>query len=303
VSIVTATTIERAGSVPVPPQSTASTRVPRARRKHTGQFWIYTALTVLATLGLLPYLFVFSTSLKSTQQFASDYWLPSWPLHLENYAKAWGQIQPYMITSLLVAAASIVGIIALSLLAGFVLARFDFPGRTFFFTLVIALMMVPGIASLIPLFVMMRDMGLLNTIWVLIIPHIAAGSVLGTILMKTFIEGIPQEVFDAARIDGAGPARLFRSIMLPLSLPVIGTVSLITIIGVWNDFFWPLLTVTQNELKTVSVGLIFFQGQSGTDFGPMFAGYLLASLPLLLLFTFLSKYFLAGVQGGLPGSH
>ncbi|GAA3092985.1 ABC-type glycerol-3-phosphate transport system permease component [Kribbella aluminosa] len=285
--------------------STATTAAlpPAPKRRRSRQTGIYIALTVLATIGLLPYLFVFGTSLKSNEQFAKDYWLPSWPLHLENYGTAWGQIQPYMITSLVVAAASIVGIVALSLLAGFVLARFEFPGRTFFFTLVIALMMVPGIASLIPLFVMMRDLGMLNTIWVLIIPHIAAGSVLGTILMKTFIEGIPQEIFDAARIDGAGTARLFRSIMMPLSLPVIGTVSLITVIGVWNDFFWPLLTITQNELKTVSVGLIFFQGQAGTDYGPMFAGYLLASLPLLLLFTFLSKYFLAGVQGGLPGSH
>ena len=121
--------------------------------------------------------------------------------------------------------------------------------------------------------------------------------------MKTFIEGIPQTLFDAARVDGAGAFRLFLSIMLPLSLPVIGTIGLITINGVWNDFFWPLLTITEDNLRTVSVGLLFFQGQSGTEYGPMFAGYFLASLPLLLLFVFLSKYFLAGVQGGLPGSH
>ncbi|TIH36640.1 carbohydrate ABC transporter permease [Subtercola vilae] len=284
---------------------TSLTVKPPVRRRRAGrkQIGVYVALTVIAVVGLLPYLFALSTSVKTNQQFASEYWLPSFPFHFENYVVAWVQIQPYMVTSLLVAAASIVGIVALSLLAGFVLARFDFPGRNFFFIMVITLMMVPGIASLIPLFVMMKDLGLLNTIWVLIIPHIAAGAVLGTILMKTFIEGIPQEIFDAARVDGANPARLFWSIMMPLSLPVIGTVSLITVIGVWNDFFWPLLTISQNELKTVSVGLIFFQGQSGTDFGPMFAGYLLASLPLLLLFTFLSKYFLAGVQGGLPGSH
>jgi len=278
--------------------------VPNVRvRPGRSQRGIHIALIAIVTVGLLPYLFVLSTSLKTNEQFAKDYWLPSFPLHIENYGRAWTQIQPYMAVSLLVAALSIVGIVLVSLLAGFVLARFEFPGRRFFFTMVIVLMMVPNIASLIPLFVMMKDLGLLNTLWVLVIPRIAAGAVLGTILMKTFIEGIPQEIFDAARVDGAGTSRLFRSIMMPLSLPVIGTVSLITVIGVWNDFFWPLLTVTKNELKTVSVGLIFFQGQSGTDFGPMFAGYLLASLPLLLLFTFMSKYFLAGIQGGLPGSH
>ncbi|RIQ30988.1 carbohydrate ABC transporter permease [Jiangella rhizosphaerae] len=267
------------------------------------QWGVKTALTILVAVGLFPYLFMLTTSVKDNLQFSENYWVPVLPFHWENYATAWEQIQPYLLASVIVAAAAIVLIVVLSLVAGFVLARYAFPGRTFFFVVIAALMMVPSISSLIPLFVMMRDFDLLNTYPVLIIPHVAGGVVIGTILMKTFIEGIPQELFDAARVDGAGGARLFLSIMTPLSLPVIGTVALITINGVWNDFFWPLLTITENELRTVSVGLLFFQGQSGTEYGPMFAGYLLASVPLLVLFTFLSKYFLAGVQGGLPGSH
>lgn len=275
---------------------------PRARRR-SRQWGIKASLSVLVVVSLFPYLFMLSTSVKDNLQFAENYWVPALPLRWENYATAWQQIQPYMVASIVVAAVAIVAIVVLSLLAGFVLARYRFPGRTFFFIAIAALMMVPSISSLIPLFVMMRDFDLLNTYPVLIIPHVAGGVVIGTILMKTFIEGIPQELFDSARVDGAGPARLFASITVPLSLPVVGTVALITINGVWNDFFWPLLTITENELRTVSVGLLFFQGQTGTDYGPMFAGYMLASIPLLLLFTFLSKYFLAGVQGGLPGSH
>ena len=284
---------------------TASALVARRNRARSriGQTMVHVGLIVIAGVGLLPYLFALVTSLKTNEQFATEFWLPSFPMHGENFLRAWDQIRPYMVTSVLVALIAIAGILVLSLLSGFVLARYRFPGRGFFFAVVVALLMVPGIAGLIPLFVMMRDLGLLNTIWVLAIPHIAGGAVLGTILMKTFIEGIPQETFDAARMDGASGPRMFRSIVLPLSLPVVGTVSLITVINVWNDFFWPLLTITKNELKTVSVGLIFFQGQTGTEYGPMFAGYLIASLPLLLLFTFLSKYFLAGIQGGLPGSH
>lgn len=282
-----------------------STRLTDSRRPRAalGQTLVHVGLVVIATVGLLPYLFALVTSFKTNEQFAVDFWLPSFPLHSENFARAWVQIQPYMVTSVLVALIAIAGILILSLLSGFVLARYSFPGRGFFFAVVVALLMVPGIAGLIPLFVMMRDLGLLNTVWVLAIPHIAGGAVLGTILMKTFIEGIPQEIFDAARVDGASGPRMFRSLVLPLSLPVVGTVSLITVINIWNDFFWPLLTITRNELKTVSVGLIFFQGQTGTEYGPMFAGYLIASLPLLLLFTFMSKYFLAGIQGGLPGTH
>lgn len=285
-------------------EAPATTRsAPPAPKKRSRQWGVKAALSGLVFVSLFPYLFMLGTSVKDNLQFSENYWMPVLPFHWENYGRAWEQIQPYMVASVVVAVVAIVAIVALSLVAGFVLARYSFPGRSFFFVMIAALMMVPSISSLIPLFVMMRDFGLLNTYPVLIIPHVAGGVVIGTILMKTFIEGIPQELFDAARVDGAGGPRMFASIMMPLSLPVIGTVALITINGVWNDFFWPLLTVTENELRTVSVGLLFFQGQSGTEYGPMFAGYMLASVPLLLLFTFLSKYFLAGVQGGLPGSH
>ncbi len=273
------------------------------QNKRKSQRGILLALSLMVLVALGPYLFMIGTSLKDNLQFAENYWVPVLPIHWENYATAWQQIQPYMFASVLVAAIAIVGIILLSSVSGFILARYAFPGRTFFFIMIAALMMVPSISSLIPLFLMMRDFGILNTYTVLVIPHIAGGVVLGTILMKTFIESIPQSLFDAARVDGASGPRMFRSIMLPLSLPVIGTVSLITINGVWNDFFWPLLTITDNSLRTVSVGLLFFQGQNSTLYGPMFAGYMIASLPLLILFIFLSKYFLAGVQGGLPGTH
>lgn len=281
------------------PVAARPTRLRRPRR----QYGVHLGLIVLVAVSLAPYLFMVVTSLKDNQQYYENFWAPAFPFHWENYAAAWHQVQPYLVASLVVAAASLVGIIAVSLVAAFVFARFRFPGRNALFVLIASLMMVPSIASLIPLFVMMRDMELLNTYWVLIIPHVASGAVLGTILMRTFIAGIPQTIFDAARIDGASTSRIFVSIMMPLSLPVIGTVALVTVQGVWNDFFWPLLTITDNTLRTVSVGLLFFQGQSGTAYGPLFAGYLLASVPLLVLFIVFSKYFLAGIQGGVAGAH
>lgn len=278
--------------------------LPRTRaRRPRRQYGVHAALIVLVSLSLAPYLFMLVTSFKDTEQYRENFWAPVLPLHLENYATAWHQVQPYLIASVIVAAFSVLGIVAVSLLAGFAFARFTFPGRNALFVMIAALMAVPTIASLIPLFVMMRDFGMLNTFPVLIIPHVASGVVLGTILMRTFIEGIPQTIFDAAQIDGASHVRIFASIMMPLSLPVIGTVALVNVQGVWNDFFWPLLTISDNDLRTVSVGLLFFQGQSGTAYGPLFAGYLIASLPLLLLFILFSRYFLAGIQGGIPGSH
>jgi ABC-type glycerol-3-phosphate transport system permease component len=289
------------------PNATAAATGRRARastRRHTptSQWVAGVLLSVLVFVGLFPFLFMFVASFKNNSQFYSSYWAPSWPLHLDNYVSAWRQVQPYFVTTIIVAAAAIVGTLVLASTAGFVFARYFFPGRRALFGLVAALLMVPSIASLIPLFVLMSDFGLLNTRIVLVLPQIAGNVVLATILIKTFTEGIPQEMFDAARVDGANGTRMFGSIMLPLSLPVLGTVALLTVINVWNDFFWPLLTVTENNLRTVSVGLSFFQGQNVTSWGPLFAGYTLASIPLLLLFTFLSKYFLAGIQGGVPGS-
>ena len=274
------------------------------KRRHDKRQWgAKTALTVLVAVSFGPYLLMLSTSFKTNQQVAQSFWAPAWPLHIENYGTAATQVLPYLWNSVLVAAVSTVLILAISAVSGFVMARYRFPGRGFLFAMVLVLMMVPSISTLIPLFVMMKDFGLLNTYLVLIIPYVAGGVVLGTILMRTFIQSIPQTLFDAARVDGAGGVRLFFSVMLPLSLPVVGTVGLITFNGVWNDFFWPLLTITDDGLRTVSVGLQFFQGQNALEFGPLMAGYALASLPLLILFVFLSKYFLAGVQGGVPGAH
>jgi ABC-type glycerol-3-phosphate transport system permease component len=267
------------------------------------QIGLKTVLIVLATVSLTPYLFMIITSLKTNQQFADSFWQISFPMHFENYSAAWNQIAPYLFNTVIVALTSILLILLIASISGFVLARYRFAGRSFIYGAVLVLMMVPGLANLIPLFIIMKNLGLLNTYVVLVVPYTVGGVVLGTILMRNFVEGIPQTIFDAARIDGASGARMYRSIMLPLSLPVLGTIALITVSSVWNDFFWPLLVISDDNLRTVSVGLQFFQGQNATDYGPLMAGYLLASLPLILLFTFLSKYFLAGVQGGVPGAH
>ncbi|WP_426188300.1 carbohydrate ABC transporter permease [Microbacterium sp. TWP3-1-2b2] len=286
-------------------QSRNVNTVPAMRRPQRGtrQIGIKTVLILLAAVALAPYLFMVVTSFKTNQQFADSFWAVSFPLHFENYAVAWEQIRPYLVNTAIVAVISIVLILLIASVSGFVLARYKFAGRGLIFGAVLVLMMVPGLANLIPLFIIMKDLGVLNTYIVLVVPYTVGGAVLGTILIRNFVEGIPQALFDAARLDGATGARMYWSVMLPLSLPVLGTISLLTVSEVWNDFFWPLLVISDNNLRTVSVGLQFFQGQNATDYGPLMAGYLIASLPLVLLFTFLSKYFLAGVQGGVPGAH
>ncbi|MEQ6897802.1 carbohydrate ABC transporter permease [Microbacterium sp. KR10-403] len=267
------------------------------------QFGVKTALLLFVVVSLAPYLFMLITSFKTNQQFAENFWQPVFPMHFENFAVAWDQVAPYLWNSIFVSAASIVAILVIASIAGFVLARYRFLGGGVIYGAVLVLMAVPSITSLIPLFVLMRQLGMLNTYLALVIPYTTGGIILGTILIRNFVQGIPQTIFDAARMDGASDLRMYRSIMLPLSLPVLGTIALMTVSSVWNDFFWPLLVISDNSLRTVSVGLQFFQGQNATAWGPLMAGYLIASLPLVILFTFLSKYFLAGVQGGVTGAH
>lgn len=263
---------------------------------------IVASLTLMAFIGLFPYLFMVFTSLKNNQQIVDSYWGLPVPVHFENYSAAWEQTKSYFFTTFLVVFATVLAVLLLGLLSGFLFARFSFLGKNFLFTVVGLLLMVPSIASLIPLFVLSRDLNMLNTIWVLIIPSIAANVILAVILFRNFIDSIQQELFDAAQVFGASNAQIFRYIVTPLSLPIIGTVSLLTMINVYNDFFWPLLTITDDSLRTVAIGIQFFQGQNATDYGGLMAGYTLASLPLLLLFGFLSKYFLAGISGGLATS-
>jgi len=271
----------------------------RASRRRRNDVAISLVLSVMAIVGLFPFIYMFVTSFKSNEQFRENPFFPAFPLHLENYEVAWEGIKPYMMISFVVAALSILGTIALGSVAATVLARYRFIGRRLITTLIGLLLIIPSVASIIPLFLLMRDLRLLNSVVGLVIPMTVGSTVLAIVLMSNYISGIPREIFEAAVLDGAGGARAYWSIILPLSRPVIGTIMLVTVINVWNDFFWPALITTDNSLRTIPVGLLFFKGQTVTEWGPQFAGYFLASLPLLLLFTFLSKQFLAGLSGGL----
>jgi len=273
------------------------------RRRSSGrqtQIIVATILAIFAFIGLFPYLFMLVTSFKTNSQFFHSYLYPALPLHFGNYVAAWNELEPYFLTSAIVAVSTILGSIILGSGAAFVFSHFDFFGRTFLFVLIAVLLAVPSVTTLIPLFLFMKDLGLLNTRLVLILPYIGGSTILTVVIMRTFIDQLPAELFEAAELDGAGGFRAYWNIMLPLSWPIIGTVSLLSIIGVWNDYFWPLLTITQNSLRTIPVGLTYFQGQNATSYGPLFAGYTIASVPLLIFFTFLSKWLLTGIEGGVP---
>lgn len=258
-------------------------------------------LSVFTVMGLFPYIFMLLTSVKNNAQFFDSYWLPALPFHFENFGIAWARLQGYVLNSIVIAVVSVLGVLLIGSVCAYVFAQHQFPGRNMLYTLMISLIMVPSISSLIPLFVLMRDLKWLNTYLVLIVPYIATGCVLATFLMRTYFEQIQEDIFEAARLDGASSGQIYLKILLPLSRPIIGTVSMLTAINIWNDYFWPLLTITDNRLRTLTIGLAFFQGQVVTEWGPLFAGYTLVSIPTLLLFVFASRYFVAGLQASSGG--
>src|SRR5437763_9432224 len=256
-------------------------------------------LVAFAALTLYPLAFMVITSFKDLAQYNEQFWLPVWPLHVENYTAAWAAIAPYMLNSVIVTGVSAAGVVVLSCFAAYAFARFAFPGRELFYYLVIFLLMIPAVLTLVPSFLLVKSLGLMNTRWALILPYVAGGQVLAVFIMRSFFAGLPEELFEAARIDGAGEMGAFWHIALPLTRPVLSTIAIIQVLYTWNDYVWPFVVTSQTpSIRTLVVGLVAFQQRHYTDWGPLMAGYTLAALPLVILFFFTVRYFVQGLTAG-----
>lgn len=279
------------------------------RATELGKHFFLASVTFL-TVFTLPYMFV--SSLKTTAQFATEFWtiLPfhtgiSWlePLelssvHWENYGMAAGHVFPYMLNTLFIAISVIVGTLFFASLAAYAFARMKFRFKNFLFYAILSLMMVPGVLTLVPSVILVRDLGLFNTYWALILPAMAGGQVFAIFILRGFFAGLPEDYFAAARVDGASELQIYWHIALPMSMPIIATISIMIGLGVWGDFIWPLLVASDESLRTVSVGLQYFRLIDRIEVGELMAGNVLASLPLILLFAFASGTFVKGLSTG-----
>jgi ABC-type glycerol-3-phosphate transport system permease component len=268
------------------------------RQRRVGATFSVVILIALVALTFYPFVFMIVTSLKSAKQYYANIWLPAWPLHLENYQQAWTAIAPYMLNSFMVAVASTIGVVVVSCLAAFAFARMSFPGREILYYLVIFLLMVPAVLTLVPTFLLIKNIGLMNSLWALILPYIAAGQVLSIFIMRAFFASLPEELFEAARIDGASELWVFLNIAVPLVRPVLVTIAILQVLSSWNDYVWPFLVLQSDSVQTLVVGLVNFQGRFYTDYGPLMAGYALASIPLLILFFMAMRAFIEGLSQG-----
>ena len=258
----------------------------------------YAILSILVILTFYPVVAMFFMSLKDNPQFVHSRWVPSLPFHFENYQYAWQAIHRYIYNSIFISAATAVGVVALSALSAYVFARFEFPGKTFLYMAIIALMMIPGILTLVPSFLLVRDLKLLDSYWVLILPWVAGGQPFGILLLRSFFEGLPGELFESARLDGASELQVLARIALPLSAPILGTLAIMNVTSTWNAVIWPSVTVSSDQYKTIVFGLWGFQGMYYQSWGPLNAAYVLSSIPLLILFAFTSRLFIQGLTSG-----
>jgi ABC-type glycerol-3-phosphate transport system permease component len=180
-----------------------------------------------------------------------------------------------------------------SVLAGYAFAKLRFPAKTPLFLLLLSTMMIPTQAILVPQFKIVNGLGLIGTFWAVIIPGAAA--TFGIFLARQFMLAIPDSIIEAAKIDGAGPGRIFLSIVLPLCKPLLAVLTLLTLMYQWNDFLWPLIALKDPELYTMPIGLQFLQGQYQTDYGALMAMTLLSVAPLVLIFLAFQRFFVQGL--------
>ncbi|NIA15668.1 MAG: ABC transporter permease subunit [Nitrospiraceae bacterium] len=262
-----------------------------------GVAWRLLLVTILF-LTFFPFVFMLMTAFKDTHQFYHSFWLPAWPPHLDNFVTAFNDMKFYIFNSLLVTGLSVSGVVVGSTLAGFVFARYDFPGRELLYYGIIAVMMIPGALMLIPSFVWVKQLRLIDTYSVMVLPYIAGGQIMGIYLLRGFFSQIDNALFEASQVDGAGVFRQIWHIALPLAKPILGVVAIISALGVWNQFLWPLVTTSSEDVMVLTVGMLRYNSRVGGQYGLMFAGYTISAIPLGILFVLTTRTFMKGITSG-----
>lgn len=246
---------------------------------------------------ITPFLWMVSTSLKPLEQVFvyPPQWVPN-PVQWQNYQELLSRVPfaAYALNSLKIAAAITLGQLFTCSLAGYAFARLRFPGRDVLFLAYIATMMIPGQVTMIPLFIIMRELHWIDTHYALIVPGLT--SAFGTFLMRQFFLGFPVDLEDAANLDGCSPFQTYWRIALPLSRPVLATLGVATFMGVWNDFLWPLIMINSESKRTLTLGLASLIGQYTTDWTLLMAGAVMMLLPILVLFFLAQNYFVQGIS-------
>jgi multiple sugar transport system permease protein len=280
-----------------------------AQRRHVpagrllGYVGLYGILTLFSIFMLVPMAFAIIGSIKPEAEIFTVpiRWWPSSP-QWQNYVLPFQKnIGRYFLNSVIVSLVQTFSPLLLCSLAGYSLAKFRYPGRDLIFLFILSTIMLPIQVTLVPTFIIIKELGWVNTYAGLIVPGLA--TTFGTFLMRQFFLSLPSEYIDAARIDGASEPRIFWTIMLPMCRPALSALAIFSFTGSWNSFLWPLVVVNQDEMRTIPLGIVFYMGdQRVPEYGQLLAVAVLATLPVLVLFLLLQRELIRGAAlSGLKG--
>lgn len=269
---------------------------PRRRRRGRTELIVRIVLAVVVALVMaFPLWVMLVTAFSGQSVFTQQLRLLPTQITLVNFRRvlaAW-PVGQWFTNSITVSVITTVVSVLVSVAAGYAFAKLRFPGRSALFLLLLSTMMIPTQAILVSQFSIVNRMGLIGTFWAVIIPGAAA--TFGIFLARQFILAVPNELLEAARIDGAGPVRIFVYIVLPLCKPLLAVLTLLSLMYQWNDFLWPLIVLRDPSLFTLPIGLQFLQGQYTTDYGALMAMALIAVAPLVVLFLAFQRFFVQGL--------
>ena len=261
----------------------------------------YIFLTLFTLTWLLPIFATLLTSVRTMDDITlNGFWSIPSEFRFSNFEQAWvtARVRQYLLNSFIITIPSLIGMLFLSSLSAYALARFKFKGNLAIYIMYVAGTMLPFQILLLPVFRLTNRLGLYDTYGALILIHIAFQLGFCTFVMRNFMRTVPSEILDAARVDGCGEFRIYWQIMLPLSLPSLAALATLEFTWVFNDFLWALILLQSDSLRPVTAGLATLQGQYVTDWPLITAGALLATLPTVLVFIFLQRYFIQGLTLG-----
>lgn len=272
----------------------------RKSRFSLGMVVAYVALITLFVFAVAPLMLAWFTAFKTSSDVLAHPFRPPTSPTLDNVREAWtvGRFNVYFKNSLIISLIDVAGMLVVATLAGYALARLQFPGKRLLLLVLLVGMTVPVSAILIPLYMRMRDFHLLDTYGSVIIADIALAAPIFVFIMRAFFKDLPRELEDAARLDGASEFQLLWQIMLPLAKPGLVTVALLEFLWSWNDLLLPLVFLVTDDLRTLPVGMLFYQGKFTVDYGLMCAGVLILSLPVTILFLIFQRNFVQGLTSG-----
>jgi multiple sugar transport system permease protein len=260
-------------------------------------WWLYVVLSLALVVVVSPFVWMVLGSFKSQGELLQN--PPTWwpqSASLDNYTQLFSRLNfsQYFVNSTVVAVAVTVGNLVFCSMVGYALAMLDFPGRRALFLVVMGTLLIPGVVTFVPLFVLVTNVGLANSLPGLILPFLV--SPFGVFLMRQYISGLPRDLLDAGRVDGASELRIFARIFLPLCGPALATLGILTFLGSWNNFLWPLVVAQEESKYTLPVALaLYSKGQNSTQYGLLLAGATVVVIPVLAIFLGFQRRFIEGI--------